>query len=78
LTQSGYVAEPVGLVDRQIGHMLDPRSLCDSIGGQCLRELVGHNSVQQEKLIHPLNCRADGLGIGQITGDHLNPGGEAD
>jgi hypothetical protein len=54
--------------------MLDTSSPGDSVGNERLREFVGDDSIQQEELIDSFDGRANGLGIGLITGNDLHAG----
>src|SRR5271165_3391209 len=70
------VREPLGLVNREVSDVLN---LCFPSYGHCkqsLCQLIGHIADQQEQLVDAVQCRADRVGVQQVSDSHLCPVGQ--
>jgi hypothetical protein len=67
-----HIEKPLCLVDREIGHMLQPSLLRQSIRRKHLRELIGDIAYQQEEFSHANHPLRDRDRIGQVTPGNLH------
>jgi len=67
-----HIEKPICLLDREIGHMLQPSLLRQSIRRKCLRELIGDIAYQQEEFIHANHRLRDRDRIAQVTLSNLH------